>query len=128
MQELNVEKFVHFRPFTEQTEIAFAALNVFIMASIGETYGMVTVEAMASGVPVIGTNSGGTPELLDFGKAGLLVPPKDPEALALAIEKLMSNKLLWEEMRMAASQRALAKYNYQLQCRLVEQLLEEIDK
>jgi glycosyltransferase involved in cell wall biosynthesis len=128
VQELNIEKFVHFRPFTEQTEIAFAALNVFIMASIGETYGMVTVEAMASGVPVIGTSSGGTPELLHFGKAGLLVPPKDPEALALAIEKLMSNKLLWEEMRTAASQRAIAKYNYQLQCRLVEQLLEEIDK
>ncbi|MDO1446129.1 glycosyltransferase family 4 protein [Rhodocytophaga aerolata] len=129
VQELNVGKFVHFRPFTEQTEVAFAALNIFVMASsLGETYGMVTVEAMASGIPVIGTNSGGTPELLDFGKAGLLVPPKDPDALAAAIEKLMTDKLLWEELRTTASQRALTKYSYQLQCDLLEQLLKTTDK
>lgn len=126
VQELNVENFVHFRPFTEETEKAFAALDVFVMASVGETYGMVTVEAMTSGVPVIGTNSGGTPELLDFGALGLLIPPKNEQALADAIEKLVHNKALWDELRDKAFHKALAKYDYHVQCEQLEQVLKMV--
>jgi D-inositol-3-phosphate glycosyltransferase len=128
VQELNIEKFVHFRPFTEQTEVAFAALDIFVMASLGETYGMVTVEAMASGIPVIGTDSGGTPELLDFGSAGLLVPPKEVQALAAAIEKLMHNTKLREELGNTAARKALARYSYQIQCSQIDSLLETINR
>lgn len=123
VQELNIENFIHFRPFTEQTEKAFAALDVFIMASLGETYGMVTVEAMASGLPVIGTDTGGTPELLDFGSSGILIPPKSEHALAEAIEKLIHNKSLREELSKKAYSKALNSYDYQTQCSQLEQLL-----
>ena len=87
---------------------------------------MVTVEAMASGLPIVGTNSGGTPELLDFGAAGLLVPPKNEFALAEAIENLMSDKTLREELSRTASYNAITKYDYQIQCKLLEQVMETI--
>jgi glycosyltransferase involved in cell wall biosynthesis len=126
VQEWKIEKFVHFRPFTEQTEKAFAALDVFVMASLGETYGMVTLEAMASGLPVIGTNSGGTPELLDYGNLGMLVPAKNEHALADTLEKLADNKVLREQLGMAARQIALSRYGYQVQCEQLERLIDKI--
>lgn len=76
---------VTIRDFTEDTRTVYAALDVFAMTSLSEPIGMVTLEAMATGLPVIGTNTGGTPELLDHGSAGVLVPPADPQALADAI-------------------------------------------
>lgn len=65
-------KAVRFVSFTDDVTICFAAIDFLAMPSECETYGMVTLEAMLSKVPVIGTNSGGTPEILDFGKYGEL--------------------------------------------------------
>ena len=73
---------IFFRPFTDQVEKAFRSLDGFVMASLCETVGMVTIEAMLSRIPVIGANSAGTPELLDFGRAGLLFEVENPRDLA----------------------------------------------
>src|SRR5690606_14271295 len=59
---------IYVLPFSEKVEEIFRAFDVFIMASLAETFGMVTVEAMASGVPVIGANAGGTAEILEHGQ------------------------------------------------------------
>ena len=59
------------------------------MTSHAETIGTVTLEAMAREVPVVGTDSGGTSELLAEGR-GLLCPPRNPEALAAAVRSMMS--------------------------------------
>jgi glycosyltransferase involved in cell wall biosynthesis len=126
VQELDIEKYVHFRPFTEHTEEAFAALDIFVMASRSETYGMVTVEAMASGLPVIGTNTGGTPELLDCGASGILMPPADEYALADALEKLVTNQELRQQLAQSARQRAIARYDYRVQCDQLDELLKLI--
>jgi glycosyltransferase involved in cell wall biosynthesis len=124
VQELRIENYIHFRPFTQQAEVAFTALDIFVMASLGETYGMVTVEAMASSLPIIGTNAGGTPELLDSGATGLLVPPADEHALADTIEKLAINPVLREQLGEAARRRAVSRYDYQIQSTQLEALLE----
>ena len=64
---------------------AYAAADVLVLASRGETYGMVVTEALARGLPVIATAVGGLPEALGHGSdgnlPGLLVPPADPAAL-----------------------------------------------
>jgi len=62
--------------------------HVFAAASWHEPLGVVYMEAMSSGVPVIGTAAGGVPELITEGENGLLVPPKTPEALANALDRL----------------------------------------
>jgi glycosyltransferase involved in cell wall biosynthesis len=121
--ELQMEKYIHFRPFTDKAELAFAALDIFVMASMEETFGTVTLEAMASGLPVIGTNSGGTPELLEFGKLGLLVPPRDEQELALALEVLISDNPLREKLGKDAQKRAFESFDKDLQCSSLENLL-----
>lgn len=64
--------YVFFADFTNEISQFYAAIDCFVMSSTSETYGMVTLEAMLSKVPVIGTSAGGTSELLDFGRRGVL--------------------------------------------------------
>ncbi len=126
-QNLNLEKRIHFRDFTDEPAVAFKALDVFVMASHAEAFGMVTVEAMASCLPVIGTESGSTPELLENGKLGLLVPPNDDISLAKDIETLYWNDELRSSLGVLAQKAALIKYSYQTQCNMLKQLLSHLD-
>jgi len=66
------------------------------LPSLNEAAGMVLIEAQAAGVPVVATRVGGIPEVVQDGITGILVPPKDPGALARAIRVLLQDK----EMRM----------------------------
>jgi glycosyltransferase involved in cell wall biosynthesis len=68
---------VHFYGYTKETQRFYSAIDVFVMASKGETFGMVTIEAMSQGKPVIGSNSSGTPELLQNEQAGWLFEPEN---------------------------------------------------
>ncbi len=68
---------------------ALAAMDLFVLPSLNEGQGRAAVEAMAAGIPVVASEVGGLPEVLDGGRAGLLVPPGDPEALAAALEDFL---------------------------------------
>lgn len=67
----------------------YAGARVFTLPSLYEPYGLVLIEAMAHGVPCVGTRVQSIPEILDQGRAGLLVPPDDPPALAQALLDLL---------------------------------------
>jgi glycosyltransferase involved in cell wall biosynthesis len=71
---------------------AMAAMDVVAMPSRNEWQGRAVVEAMAAGLPVVASRVGGLPEVLDDERGGLLVPPGDPEALASAIETLLTSR------------------------------------
>jgi glycosyltransferase involved in cell wall biosynthesis len=86
---------------------------------------MVTVEAMASGVPVIGTNKGGTPEILSNGKAGLLYEPTDVNKLVEHIESLYQNKEKRMDICLKAREQAKL-YSHEIQCQRLEELLRNI--
>jgi spore coat protein SA len=76
----------------------FRQADIFCCPSVWEEpFGMVIVEAMASGVPVIASDAGGIPEALQFG-GGILVPPNDAEALAAALLSLIANSKLRIEL------------------------------
>jgi glycosyltransferase involved in cell wall biosynthesis len=79
----------------------YAQSDAFAMPSLTEAFGVVFLEAMACGLPVVGTRVGGVPEIVRDGENGLLVPPDDPPALAEALIRLLTNPALRE--RMAAS-------------------------
>lgn len=72
---------------------AYRRAGVVVLPSLSdaESFGMVLVEAMASGRPVIGSNVGGIPEVIDHEVNGLLVPSNDPEALACAIMRVLDD-------------------------------------
>jgi glycogen synthase len=76
----------------ESLSDAYAACDIFVAPSRFESYGLVFVEAMREGKPVIGCRVGGVPEIVDHGVNGLLVAPDDPPALANAILQLVENE------------------------------------
>ena len=68
--------------------------KLFVMSSISEGFPMAPAEAMALGIPVIATNVGGIPELIEDGNSGILIPPKNAILLAKAIEEILTNEEL----------------------------------
>ncbi len=76
----------------------YRAFDLFVLPSVSEGMPLTILEAMNAATPVIATRVGGVPELVDDGETGLLVPPRDPDALAAAILRLLENPRLREDM------------------------------
>jgi glycosyltransferase involved in cell wall biosynthesis len=72
--------------------------DVFVLPSLNEGMGRVLVEAMAAGRPVVASRVGGIPDLVRHGETGLLVTPRDNEAIAASISLLLSNPRQAERM------------------------------
>jgi glycosyltransferase involved in cell wall biosynthesis len=89
-------------------EDVLPALDIFVMASRNEGMGRALVEAMACGLPVIACAVGGITEVLEEGRAGILIPPGDPEAIAAAIERLADGPELAGDLGRRARRRAIA--------------------
>ena len=68
------------------------ALDALVVPSRSEGFGLVVVEAMLAGIPVVATDVGGLPELIEQEKTGLLVPADDPDALAGAIARVIDDR------------------------------------
>ncbi len=68
-----------------------AAFNIFLSSSLTEAFGYVLLEAGLAGLPVVATKVGGTPEIIENMKSGILVEPKNPEAIAEAIKFMIDN-------------------------------------
>lgn len=67
------------------------ALDLFVLPSVKEGLPYTVMEAMAAGVPIVATRVGGIPDLIDTQRSGLLVPPKNPQALAEAIAAIITH-------------------------------------
>jgi glycosyltransferase involved in cell wall biosynthesis len=101
-------------------------MNIFVLTSHSETYGMVTIEAMASGLPVVVTNTGGSPGLVSNNMNGLLVPPQEPNALADALCLLLDKPDRAKALAVKAREHAIATYSYQSQCDQLEKLFADL--
>ena len=86
------------------------AADGFVLPSRNEALGVAYMEAMACGLPVIGTNAGGVKELISHGKNGLLVPPEDAEALAGAMVTLMKDGSLRRSLGRLGRQRIVEDF------------------
>jgi glycosyltransferase involved in cell wall biosynthesis len=87
------------------------AAHAFVLASWSEPLGVAYMEAMSCEVPTIGTNAGGVPELITSGKDGVLVPPKDPKALAAALMHLASHPDVAVALAQAGRARVVAEFD-----------------
>jgi D-inositol-3-phosphate glycosyltransferase len=122
--ELGVQERVRFLPFTENVPEFMAAIDVFVMPSYSETFGLVLIEAMAMGKPVVATGAGGVPEIVEDGRDGLLIPPRDEKALAEAISLLLKNSSLRKTLSTYARRDALTRFDATL---CVDQLVLSLD-
>jgi glycosyltransferase involved in cell wall biosynthesis len=89
--QLGIGERTHFAGFARDPYPWIARARALILPSRREPFGIVLAEALALGVPVVATNAGGPPEILDHGRYGRLVPPCDPEAMATAIRETLKN-------------------------------------
>jgi len=97
VEKLKLENYVDFYGYRDDAYSYIQRSNLLLMCSANEAFGLVTLEALKSGVPVIGTNSGGTPELITNGYNGLLYNPGDFVTLSEKIIQLaLDHKMLLE--------------------------------
>ena len=101
-KKLSVEKYVIFAGFVEEglKPLYYRATDIFVLPSImnTESFGIVNLEAMACGVSIVASKIGGIPDVVKDMENGLLVPPKDSNALADAIIYLLENENVRERM------------------------------
>jgi glycosyltransferase involved in cell wall biosynthesis len=92
-QALGIAEAVEFLGFVEHSKMQphYARAHVFVLPSVRESFPLVLLEAMATGLPVVATAVGGVPEMVVHGETGLLVPPNDPAALGEAINALLDD-------------------------------------
>lgn len=98
------------------------AFDVFVQPSLTEGIALSVIEAMAAGLPVIATSVGGNPQAIGDGEAGILVPPRDVEALAGAIAALARDPGRRAELAAAARRRAERCFSIEATARAYEAL------
>jgi glycosyltransferase involved in cell wall biosynthesis len=112
---------VHFLGHRNDVPKLMMAVDAMVHPSIDpEPFGRTLVEAMLAGVPVIATNAGAAPDILEDGKAGTLIPPNDPAALARAIAAVLAKPAALESQLAYALSRAQTQYS-------VTRMLDTID-
>lgn len=103
---------VHFlgeRP-ADELPAWFASISICVAPQRHEGFGLVPLEAAASGTPVVATRVGAAETIIDDGRTGLLVDPGDLDALTSSIERLMRDEVLREEIGAAARMKALEAF------------------
>jgi glycosyltransferase involved in cell wall biosynthesis len=125
-RDVRADDVIDFVDFTEDRYRYFQQAHAALMCSRSEAFGRVTVEAMKLGLPVIGTNSGGTPELIRDGGNGLLYPYGDPSGLAERIDRLYWDRELRERLGSSAREWARATFSVARHTKDVMGVLAEI--
>lgn len=106
-----VEDRLHLLGYRSDVPDLLAAADVFVMPSLSEGMPMAMIEAMLAGKPIVASNVGGIPELIDTTEVGLLVPPRDVEALAHGLARVIHDASLREGLGEAARARALEHFS-----------------
>lgn len=103
---------VRFLGWRQDSEAIMRALDIVVQPSLWEeAWGLAIMEAMALGKPVVATQTGGIPELIAHGQAGLLVPKHDAAALADALNALIADPALRARMGQAGQERQRARFS-----------------
>lgn len=84
---------VHIRPYMKNPLAFYVAMDWFVMATKAESIGMVTMESLACGTPVLGSNAGGTPEILEQDKGGMLFETLNAQSLAEKIDQICDHNI-----------------------------------
>ncbi len=122
-----VLRHVHFLSGLSSAELAacYSACEIFALPSQGEGFGLVYLEAMARGKPVIGGAHGGAPEVIEDGVTGYLVPHGDPIQLATSIEALLADPANAKEMGARGRQRVEREFRFNVFAKSFKKILRE---
>lgn len=125
-RSIGVEERVTFLGHREDVPDLMASCDVFVMPSLYEGFGVSALEAMASAKPVVASSIRGLDEVVVHGETGLLVPPRDPAALAQAIRTVLSNKALAQRLGTAGRAQAHREFSVETMIQRTTTVYEEI--
>jgi glycosyltransferase involved in cell wall biosynthesis len=108
---LGLNDVVVFTGFRADIPSVMASFTVFAFPSHAESFGVVLIEAMAAGLPVVSTNCDGVVDIVVDGVTGLFVPPGDPGTLAAALGRLLEDPGLRSRLGRAGRQRVLSHFD-----------------
>ncbi len=126
VEELGVAPRVRLLGDRTDVPAVLAAMDVFVLPSIAEGISNTILEAMASGLPVIATRVGGSPELIEDGVVGTLVPPQDPAALAAALAVYLDDSEMRAVRGKAARTRAAERFGLDRMCDAYAELYRDL--
>jgi len=129
-QRLGIADRVQFRGFVSEEDLQheYAQCSAYVMPSAREGFGLVFLEAMAHGKPVVAARAGGAPEVVQDGVTGILVDFGDVAALTQAVKRLLEDADLRDRMGQTGLQRVRENYTYDIFCQRVAQILSEISR
>ncbi|MBI5583984.1 MAG: glycosyltransferase [Deltaproteobacteria bacterium] len=110
----------------EAAQDLYKKCDLFVAPSLYESFGLIYLEAMNYGKPVIGCRAGGVPEVIDHGKSGILVDPGVPKELAEAILSLLQSPLSLREMGLAGREKLIREFHYLTMAKGFEAVYKEI--
>jgi glycosyltransferase involved in cell wall biosynthesis len=126
-RELGIEEAVRFLGYVSPVQRAIEGAAIVVVPSLGEGFGMVALEAMERGRPVIASAVGGLSEIVAHGETGLVVLPADAEALADAMVTLAADLDRASAMGAAGRERALAQFPPERSVDRIEELYRAAD-
>lgn len=109
--QLGVREHVRFLGWRRDIGPVLRNWDIFVMPSLDEGFGLAVLDAMVEGLPVVGTSVGGIPELIEDGRTGFLVPPRDPAALAQRLRCLISEPERRRAQGAAGRERARSQFS-----------------
>jgi glycosyltransferase involved in cell wall biosynthesis len=125
-EQLGVADRVRFIEWTDSPRSLLGELTVFVLPSRVEAMPLSIIEAMLAGLPVVASDVGSVAETVVHGVTGLLVPPDDPEALALAVREMIHDPTRASEMGARGRRRALDRFTASRMASSYEALYNEI--
>lgn len=125
-REMNVSGSIRFLGVRKDVKQLLKAADVFIMPSLYEGLSIAMLEAMSMELPVIASSVGGAPEVIEDGKSGFLIPPRDADALAEKLMILADDKRPPENMGKEARKRVVQEYSLSKQALALENLYKKI--
>jgi glycosyltransferase involved in cell wall biosynthesis len=125
-RSLGVDRGVTFIGYRSDIPSVMASFDILAFPSHAESFGVVLIEAMSMEKPVVSTNCDGVLDIVVDGVTGIMVPPKDAEAFAGGLEKLLLNADLRKSMGQAGRQRAKECFDQQVQLRKLEGIYREL--
>jgi len=121
-QKLGIDQHVFFIGFRKDIPRVLSFIDILVVPSLWEGLPLVVLETMSAGKPIIAAEVGGIPEAVRNGETGILVPPKNPEALTGAINDLLADPKKRKEMGDKAKQRAVQLFDVERKVKEYENL------
>lgn len=126
VNERGLAQQIRFMAFYEKPIELISCLDALVLTTKKETFGLVLIEAMHAGVPVIGSEAGGVPEIIDHQRTGLLFKSWDADSLAEQVKKLFRDEQLRKKLAVAGREKAREMFDAETQYGKLLTLMKEL--